>query len=549
MDGESTIPSSGGRKRNRRRTALICALITLILAVIFWQAGTLKCGYGLHVDEVFTFMLANHQHKNGHLSLSPKDGKVYSGEELWNEFMTTAGNNKRFDYANVFFNQSKDVHPPLYYVLIHTVSSLFPNMDVAKIGLIVNIPLACIAFCQFVWLASKLGLKKYNAIAISALYVLGAGFISYAVFFLRMYCLMTVWVNFLIMVLLEFPPEEKAPLKYCACLGFALLGGALTQHYFIIYAFFACALYAAFVIRSRNWQKLISSIGTAGIAAGLEVAIFPAVIRHLLKSGRGKEAIGKALSFSQFRKFIGSFIMQIDDNAFGGLLLAVLILLMVMLIVSSRTKDKHKPSKAASGYCLLVIPALLYIVIISAIAPYKDYRYIVPAAGALYIAVLSGLINLIRRLSARAVVFVLLLACLMSVTTYRGGAVNLRRDYERLPIPYKDLTCVFIYHIPDRWTTNSAFIQLRLFDKVVFVSDKNWGKYKNTDYHSGSLAVYLPKDNQVHKRFKLRRKDVLSELKKHNGLSSCTQIDAAKYLFYDIYYITGSDGQENKQAS
>ncbi len=35
--------------------------------------------------------------------------------------------NERFDYRKVWKNQKNDVHPPIYYILLHTICSFFPG--------------------------------------------------------------------------------------------------------------------------------------------------------------------------------------------------------------------------------------------------------------------------------------------------------------------------------------------------------------------------------------------------------------------------------------
>ena len=44
----------------------------------------------------------------------------------------------RFDYASVYYNQTQDVHPPLFYFLLHTVCSLFPGSFTKWTGLGMN---------------------------------------------------------------------------------------------------------------------------------------------------------------------------------------------------------------------------------------------------------------------------------------------------------------------------------------------------------------------------------------------------------------------------
>ncbi len=49
-----------------------------------------------------------------------------SGTDLYD--MITASKEKRFDYAQVYINQMMDVHPCIYYFVVHTVFSLFPGV-------------------------------------------------------------------------------------------------------------------------------------------------------------------------------------------------------------------------------------------------------------------------------------------------------------------------------------------------------------------------------------------------------------------------------------
>lgn len=42
---------------------------------------------------------------------------------------------EEFSYGAVFRNQTEDNHPPLFYLVLHTVSSFFPNKSVNGLAL------------------------------------------------------------------------------------------------------------------------------------------------------------------------------------------------------------------------------------------------------------------------------------------------------------------------------------------------------------------------------------------------------------------------------
>ena len=78
-------------------------------------------------DRIYTYGLSNSRYaayitdvKGG----SALD-KVITRQELFDYVAVTDG--EGFDFGSVYYNQTQDVHPPLYYWLFNMVSSLFPN--------------------------------------------------------------------------------------------------------------------------------------------------------------------------------------------------------------------------------------------------------------------------------------------------------------------------------------------------------------------------------------------------------------------------------------
>lgn len=66
----------------------------------------------------------------------------------------------RFNYISVYYNQVLDVHPPLFYTLVHTVSSIFNNTFSKYIIFSINL-VFFIGTCIFIWKILNL-LRKEN---------------------------------------------------------------------------------------------------------------------------------------------------------------------------------------------------------------------------------------------------------------------------------------------------------------------------------------------------------------------------------------------------
>ena len=512
------------------RKALACALITLALVAVWWGIGGWKEGF--FIDEVWTFLLSNHQYsKIENICPTFVDGEVRSGEDVWQDYLTVNGN-KRFDYANVVTNQSHDVHPPLYYILVHTAASIFPEMDEVGVGLLVNIPLACVVFWQMAWIFRQLGVKGWSAVGLSAAYVLGVGFLSYEVLFFRMYCLLTVWCSLLLMVLLKFPPEERASWRYCAALGLALFGGAMTQYYFLIYAFLLCALYALFVVWKGNWQKLFLSIATAALVGGTSILLYPAMLNHIFKGYRGQEAFSNVQRVGHLWERLWSYLQITDRYAFGQLLLLALLLLLGLLIVSLVRKKSRIEAKATRQYALLVLPACVYILLVSQISPFIRFRYTIVVTGFLYIALFAAMANVAGKFSPRAGTLVLALAGLMLLSGYRGGLdAQMFAEPEGVAkiAPYKDSLNVYIYAYDWRGRAISYFQVFRGVGKILFVDERSWEKYADTNYGEDSIVVWLAD------HLALDRDEVISTIQRANGFGTHELILKDEYV--NVYFL------------
>lgn len=73
-------------------------------------------------------------------------------------------------------------------------------------------------------------------------------------------------------------------------LGIAMLLGALTHHYFIIFAFFLSAFSVLYLLLRRRFADagIFSGVMLAGV--GLSIAIFPATLSHIFSGYRGEQA-------------------------------------------------------------------------------------------------------------------------------------------------------------------------------------------------------------------------------------------------------------------
>ena len=210
--------------QKRGKTALTLVGFAVMLAALLAlmaNIGARKDGFD--IDEFFTYGLANSYHQP---FLNAETGHWISGK-AFSDYLTASGH--AHEYLNVYENQIADVHPPLYYLFVHAVCSVFRNPPFTKwTGIGLNL---------FFFSLTQLGLLLLSARLLSdgerltltpsallpgLLYGLSAGAAS-SVVFIRMYAMMTMWAVWLALALAvrgegisDFPICNKSfNLSYC----------------------------------------------------------------------------------------------------------------------------------------------------------------------------------------------------------------------------------------------------------------------------------------------------------------------------------------------
>ena len=117
----------------------LALIITIGLAIQTYTFVFLKDG--MHCDEIWSFGLANSYYEpyifmDADETVKHNTYEWVSGEVIKDYITVQEG--EQFNYGSVWYNQSKDMHPPLYFVLMHTFSSFFPDTYSAWFGFVIN---------------------------------------------------------------------------------------------------------------------------------------------------------------------------------------------------------------------------------------------------------------------------------------------------------------------------------------------------------------------------------------------------------------------------
>lgn len=373
-----------------------------------------------------------------------------------------------FNYLSVYFNVKDDNHPPLYFMAVHTVSSVFKGKAEPWMGCLINliavIMVTVLLMKLGVVLAEAFGLKFGRQIGIlcAVLYGLSAGAIA-TTLLIRMYGMLTLWcVLYFCLVLHKWQKKEFDRRNFRLILVTML--GFWTQYFFLFYCMVLAAVICVLLLRGRRMRELWRFVRSMLAAAVAGVAVFPFAVSDVLSSGRGVEALGNlAAGFSGYGTRLAAFMGILFNRTFFPLfwiLLLVLAVLAVCLVRRTPRADGAVSEGEGRGkpvFWMLVLPPVGYFLLAARMSPYLVDRYIMPLFpfvilwGVLALAALFGICE--KRMSAergkrlgQAVFLGALLLQFAGVFRYDGSYLYRGYDQQLTAARYfQDYPCICIY--------------------------------------------------------------------------------------------------------
>lgn len=291
--------------------------------------------------------------------------------QAYRDYLAVSKSNT-FNYASVYYNQRGDVHPPLYYMFLHTICSLFQGRFSKWFGLAVNfIALLLTLLVLYHMVSSYLGGKK-AALAVVLVYALSSGFMTNAMF-LRMYALLTLMVTLCSYLHLRLAADGfDLTRKSRIWLILSTLGGFLTHYYFVIYVLATAAVYTFWMVSKKKWRAAVSYLLTMTASAVIGLCIWPFAVKHVFFGYRGQESL-ETLTNGEFYwikvKIILHYIFQSVYNGWWWVPLTCALILILALVLWPAGK------RPLGKTLLLFVPNAFYILLVSQIVPYYVERY------------------------------------------------------------------------------------------------------------------------------------------------------------------------------
>lgn len=369
-----------GKVHSKKRIVFLLAGICIVQIVVslFWAS---QKNY-LFFDEVFSFQASNTARKER----VEFEENVWMNETWYESFMSV-DEEDAFDYSIPFNNQKTDVHPPLYYMMLHTVCSIVPGEVSLMAGISVNLMFFLGSTVVLYFLTDTVWRRKEIAVLAAFLYAVSFGGIN-TMIYTRMYMMVTFMALLHSLVYMKYMEQDKISGKAYLFLMVTLIGGVLTQYYFLFIAFFFGVWYTVKFFVEKRYKVLFVYWGTFVTSALISLGIWPSMLTHLFGGGRGEEAADNLLSSEGYFESLKEMFRILNNDMFAKLLPVIILGIVLLWIVGLK---KGTPDKEL--YYKKMLPILFvcigYFLLVTKVAPYQVDRYVMPIYPLVYMMVIG----------------------------------------------------------------------------------------------------------------------------------------------------------------
>jgi len=519
------------RKKHENANWLAAVLIGVQVLVLLFFAAQKK---GYFIDEIYSWGLANGYYKPFVVSYDVFD-KWISGD-VFMDYMTVQ-EGERFAYPSVYDNQTRDVHPPLFYMVMHTICSITPGVQNKWQGILPNVFFygGCLAMVFFT--ARELMENDKAALAAMGVWGLSPGGLSTGIY-IRMYMMMTFFTMVTVYLHVKMAKEGQAQGRLLLICGVTFLG-LLTQYYFVFMAFFLSAVYVVWKLWKRRWKEAAVYSGALLGSVAFMVLAYPACITQLARTDEfvANETRNNFMNGTVIARNLVSYISDINMDFFSGRIreaagAAVLVLALCFWRRRGGRNRKSKGGAAPLGCSDRTALALLFVwalsfLAVSMAAVVTGVRYIYNLYPLLCILAVWAVVKItgwgfygtgaLKAVRAGILVFM----GILFLNGFRLGYVRYlypeNEERVRLAEEYGDLYCLYIDHYENAPLTQDL-MELSGFRGLYIMPEEEIGRVQEIlagkDATAG-LVVYVDTNDFWSSGYD--GKEVMEKLKEGTG--------------------------------
>ena len=525
-------------KNKKIFTLCMACLLVVQLIAAFWF-GMQKQGY--HYDEYYSYYSSNVTY-----ALVPTDMEWKDTSEISSEFMVLE--DADLSYGMVKLMQSLDVHPPLYYYLLHTVCGLSKGIFSKWQGLAINLIFFVLSWLTLAGITKEITKNDRKKIfAVCALFGFSPAIFS-GIMFIRMYMMLTFFCLLILYVHVRaIMRAEKTVIGFFVPVFLLSFAGFHTHYYFAVFPFFLAAaesLSLFFHKAGRKTSFIYAGTVLAGMAAS--VIVYPACLKHIFRGYRGTEAQDAFFDLGNIDERLSFFFDLTNEYVFGNMLV-VLLLVVIVLGLTQHVKNREKMDLGSSSkraYLLTLFVTAGYFLVVAKTAllnAEEAIRYEMPVYGLLILLLVIAVGRLLEGFATpknfrwmegifAGLMILTLIGEILGLASgkvcflYPEDAVNIAWAEENNKEPI-----VYIYNRTNQWMIWNDSEELMQYDQIYFVEsghDELEADHILSD--TEHFYVYVMRGEDAERTFKML-------MDANGGFSNINKI--RELLYCDLYEV------------
>ena len=368
-----------------------------------------------------------------------------------------------FNYFSVYYNQVEDVHPPLFYFLVHFISCFFYKSFSKYIIFILNL----VFFIASLLIIKKIMKElKREELSIPAMILYGSsiGCIS-TVMFQRMYMMLTFFSLCYLYLTLNYINNNHV-IKSKKLWIITILLGFLTQYYFCCYIAIIFAIVSIYLIWHKKFKEWYNYVIIHIIPAAIGIIFYPASITHIFFSYRG---VGSSENHRTFWENISYYFTQIYKLLGLQNILLILVLIFTCTLLYKIINKRISLNKKV--LTILIVPTIIYILAMSKIAPFlgesNTSRYIM----LLFPVIAITIIYLFSFITNKK--YIMLLSIIISVNgLINNTPVYLYKDNAQvLKLAHDNSDKYFVYVYDNYFTHLSSMPEFAIYNESIILNN------------------------------------------------------------------------------
>lgn len=484
-------------KNKQNNKWIIFSIVLFIQLIIVFYVFSRKQGF--FIDEIYSYVLSNSYYADSFSSATNFWGKWLNSNDLLDFVSVQPG--QRFSFDKVYLNNSLDCHPPLYYWILHTMCSFFPNSFSKWLGLSINV-LFYLITAFFIFLLCD---KLFENSLLKFLPLVTYGFSVYfieTITLIRMYMLLALFVSILNYVF-YFVVKNGIKTKYTLFFSLCIFLGGMTQYYFLVYAFFVVLIYCAYLL-FKNWKESLLFGLVSLLPVILIFVVYPFI--YTQATGSSTNNIGNEISTNLFNislfiqmliQLAKSFLVKLSYHLLASKIIVIIVAFVICISIYYSLKTKLLVFD--NYYMIVLASTFATIIFISFIGGnYVYLRYIYFIIPNLFIAFSLCLKrckhNTIRIISTSLTLFGLL-------NILYGSYFDLSKYLyrESFPIELKNYSCFGVVNEKESAIPTGNFMNFYSCKQIFIDTFDNYLSNNEIDHYlesNDNCLVYITTDSE-----------------------------------------------------